>query len=648
MVTVVAPEVRDEVAALAAEVASPPVRAGRGRRATASWSPRPATRPSTGRSSTTPRPPGSGSTAPTTRPAAPSPCRPGCGTATCSSRCPPAARSPALAAWLRDELEAGLGPEYSRRCSTCSPPSAERMRAEGRPTDAPGLARRPSNRGCWSASATVMSRGPRSCCARVCRRHRPEPPHRSARPARADDRRRRTPAQGAARPRRPGQPLRGRRALDLQPHRGLRRRRAVPRRLRRRARLPRRARPSWRPRTSPTTSTSGTTTRPSAHLFEVAAGLDSAVLGESEILGQVGDAWDVARDEGAAGAHPQPAVPPRPRGRQAGPHRDGHRPRHHVGLAGRRRPRRRAPRRPRRPPCPRGRRRRHGRGHGRGPGRLPASTRCSSPTAPPGPAEALADARRRPGHRPLRAHRPPRRRRRAAHLHRRPVARSSSTPTSPRAMDAACRPPAARHRHRRAPRRRSRGRRPSPASPCSTWTTCGPSPTPAPPGARREAAGARAIVDDEVERYARRASAPARWRPLVRSLRDRAEAVRQAELDRVAGRLAGLDDQQRDAVEAVTRAIVAKLLHEPTVRLKDAAGTRQGRAPRRHPPRPLRPLGRVVPLRIATRGSRWPVWQADARRRAARGRRASWWSSRPPATGASTSRSGSSAARACS
>jgi glutamyl-tRNA reductase len=55
-----------------------------------------------------------------------------------------------------------------------------------------------------------------------------------------------------------------------------------------------------------------------------------------------------------------------------------------------------------------------------------------------------------------------------------------------------------------------------------------------------------------------------------------ADRVRAAELERFAARLGALDDGQREAVESLTRAIVAKLLHEPSVRLKAQAGTPQG------------------------------------------------------------------------
>ena len=61
--------------------------------------------------------------------------------------------------------------------------------------------------------------------------------------------------------------------------------------------------------------------------------------------------------------------------------------------------------------------------------------------------------------------------------------------------------------------------------------------------------------------------------PLVASLRDRAEAVRTAEVERLAAKLA---PAEREALESVSRALVAKLLHEPTVRLKGAAGTARG------------------------------------------------------------------------
>lgn len=90
-----------------------------------------------------------------------------------------------------------------------------------------------------------------------------------------------------------------------------------------------------------------------------------------------------------------------------------------------------------------------------------------------------------------------------------------------------------------------------------------------------EAEHVREIVGEEVERFvidvtARQAA------PLVASLHERAEQVRTAELERFASKLASLDPTQRSAVEALTRGIVAKLLHQPSVRLKDDAGTPQG------------------------------------------------------------------------
>jgi glutamyl-tRNA reductase len=92
---------------------------------------------------------------------------------------------------------------------------------------------------------------------------------------------------------------------------------------------------------------------------------------------------------------------------------------------------------------------------------------------------------------------------------------------------------------------------------------------------RAELPKVRAILSDELERH--RIDAAARQAaPVVASLRARAEEIRQRELDKAASRLSDLDDRERDAVEAVTRAIVNKLLHEPTVRVKSMAGTADG------------------------------------------------------------------------
>lgn len=90
-----------------------------------------------------------------------------------------------------------------------------------------------------------------------------------------------------------------------------------------------------------------------------------------------------------------------------------------------------------------------------------------------------------------------------------------------------------------------------------------------------EAARVRDIVREEVENFEIESSAR-QAAPLVASMRAAAEAVRVAELDRFTSRLAGLAESDRDTVDALTRAIVAKLLHEPSVRLKTQAGTPQG------------------------------------------------------------------------
>ncbi len=94
-------------------------------------------------------------------------------------------------------------------------------------------------------------------------------------------------------------------------------------------------------------------------------------------------------------------------------------------------------------------------------------------------------------------------------------------------------------------------------------------------GRQEEVVDATRIVTEEVERY-RVASRARNAAPMVSALRARAEAVRSAELDRQQAKRSDLSDDQWEQVDAVTRAMLAKLLHQPTVVLKDAAGTPQG------------------------------------------------------------------------
>jgi len=94
-------------------------------------------------------------------------------------------------------------------------------------------------------------------------------------------------------------------------------------------------------------------------------------------------------------------------------------------------------------------------------------------------------------------------------------------------------------------------------------------------GRRAEATRAERLVAAEADRF-REWQASLAVVPAIASLRARAEEIRSAELAKAEGRLAQLADGERRVVEAVTAQIVNKLLHLPTVRMKEAAAAADG------------------------------------------------------------------------
>jgi glutamyl-tRNA reductase len=94
-------------------------------------------------------------------------------------------------------------------------------------------------------------------------------------------------------------------------------------------------------------------------------------------------------------------------------------------------------------------------------------------------------------------------------------------------------------------------------------------------GPRQEVERVRALISQETAAFMG-GQREARLVPTIRALRARAEQVRQQELARASARLAGLDERQRAAVEAVTRGLVNKLLHDPMVRGKALAARPDG------------------------------------------------------------------------
>ncbi len=86
---------------------------------------------------------------------------------------------------------------------------------------------------------------------------------------------------------------------------------------------------------------------------------------------------------------------------------------------------------------------------------------------------------------------------------------------------------------------------------------------------------ARSIVAGELADYLT-AQRQAEVTPTVAALRQRAADVVEAEILRLETKLPGLDDPQRDEVAKAVRRVVDKLLHAPTVRVKQLASTPGG------------------------------------------------------------------------
>jgi glutamyl-tRNA reductase len=92
-------------------------------------------------------------------------------------------------------------------------------------------------------------------------------------------------------------------------------------------------------------------------------------------------------------------------------------------------------------------------------------------------------------------------------------------------------------------------------------------------GRRAEAASAEKLVVEEAARF-REWQASLEVVPAITSLRARAEEIRAAEL----AKLGDLPEDERRTIESVTAQILNKLLHMPTVRMKEAALAADGAA----------------------------------------------------------------------
>ncbi|HXG35861.1 MAG TPA: glutamyl-tRNA reductase [Dehalococcoidia bacterium] len=87
---------------------------------------------------------------------------------------------------------------------------------------------------------------------------------------------------------------------------------------------------------------------------------------------------------------------------------------------------------------------------------------------------------------------------------------------------------------------------------------------------QQEIARVEELIGEEVERFLNW------WRsldvvPVIAALREQAEEIRRQELEKALRRLPGLTQQERESIEAMSQAIINKLFHRPVTRLKEGS-----------------------------------------------------------------------------
>lgn len=87
---------------------------------------------------------------------------------------------------------------------------------------------------------------------------------------------------------------------------------------------------------------------------------------------------------------------------------------------------------------------------------------------------------------------------------------------------------------------------------------------------RKEAMKAETIIEEEIETFKRWLSSLDAV-PAVVALREKAEAIKREEIEKALNRMPDLGEKERRAIEAMAGAIVNKLIHAPTVALKEDA-----------------------------------------------------------------------------